>query len=65
MAEYDNLWHLNVKTMNEFTEGFTSSPRVKSRLMKDAPHRIEFGHQCSGFLLRVFGFALECVASMG
>jgi pimeloyl-ACP methyl ester carboxylesterase len=64
MGEFDNLWHLSAKTMSEFTEAFTSSPWVESRLMKNAPHCIEFGYQCSGFLLRVFGFALECAVSM-
>ncbi len=64
MGEFDNLWHLSAKTMNDFTEAFTSSPWVESRLMKNAPHCIEFGYQCSGFLLRVFGFAMECATSM-
>ncbi|ETI22569.1 hypothetical protein G647_06645 [Cladophialophora carrionii CBS 160.54] len=64
MGEFDNLWHLSAETMNEFTDAFTSSPWVESRLMKNAPHCIEFGYQCSGFLLRMFGFALECAASM-
>ena len=64
MGEFDNLWHLSAKTMNDFTEAFTSSPWVESRMMKNAPHCIEFGYQCSGFLLRVFAFALECAASI-
>ena len=64
MGEHDQLWHLNVKTMAEFTEAFTSSPWVESRVIKNAPHCIEFSYQCSGFLLRVFGFALECAVSL-
>ncbi|KAJ9609445.1 hypothetical protein H2200_005772 [Cladophialophora chaetospira] len=64
MGEFDNLWHLSAKTMNDFTEAFTSSSWVESRLLKNAPHCIEFGYQCSGFLLRVFGFALECATSL-
>jgi pimeloyl-ACP methyl ester carboxylesterase len=64
MGEFDNLWHLSAKIMNNFSEAFTSSPWVESRLVKNAPHCIEFGYQCSGFLLRMFGFALECAASL-
>ncbi|KIW93320.1 uncharacterized protein Z519_05925 [Cladophialophora bantiana CBS 173.52] len=63
VGDADTLWHLNANTMHEFGRAFKSSPWVESRLMTNVPHHIEYSYQCSGFLLRVFGFALECAAS--
>lgn len=64
VGDADTLWHLNADTMHEFGRTFQNSPWVESRLMTNVPHHIEYSYQCSGFLLRVFGFALECAAAL-
>lgn len=63
VGDRDTLWHLDAETIQEFKRAFESSPWVESRLMLNAPHHLEYSYQCSGFLLRVFGFALECAAA--
>ncbi|OQV05058.1 hypothetical protein CLAIMM_09856 [Cladophialophora immunda] len=60
LGEIDRLWHVSPTKIHEFSSAFPNSPWVKSRLLINAPHVPEFSRQCSGFLLRVFGFALEC-----
>ncbi|KEF57082.1 uncharacterized protein A1O9_07272 [Exophiala aquamarina CBS 119918] len=60
MGEYDQLWHINRDTMNEFTQSLKNSFWVEARFQKNAPHCIEFSYQCTAFYLRVFGFAMEC-----
>jgi pimeloyl-ACP methyl ester carboxylesterase len=64
VGNVDTLWHLNADTVNGFGQAFANSPWVETRLMDNAPHAVEYSYQCSGLLLRVFGFALECAASL-
>ena len=63
LGDTDELWHVSPAKVNEFVQAFPNSPWVESRLLINAPHVPEFSAQCSGFYLRVFGFALECAAS--
>jgi pimeloyl-ACP methyl ester carboxylesterase len=64
LGEVDDLWHVSPSKVHEFVGAFSNAPWVESRLLINAPHVPEFSRQCSGFLLRVYGFALECAASL-
>lgn len=65
VAERDSIWEGSQTATQTFGNGFPNSKRVETGVVEGAPHCIELSHWASGWLLRCFGFAIECAASAG
>ncbi|OQV03655.1 hypothetical protein CLAIMM_08672 [Cladophialophora immunda] len=59
----DSLFHASQQDIEEFARAFSNSPKVEAVLVANAPHCLELSYWGPAWLLRCFGFAIECATS--
>ncbi|KIX95522.1 uncharacterized protein Z520_08642 [Fonsecaea multimorphosa CBS 102226] len=63
IGERDALFQASQQDIEEFAGAFSNSPKVEAVLVANAPHCLELSHWGPAWLLRCFGFAIECATS--
>ncbi|KIW95484.1 uncharacterized protein Z519_04069 [Cladophialophora bantiana CBS 173.52] len=64
IGERDSLFHASQQDIEEFGRAFSNSPKVEAVLVANAPHCLELSYWGPAWLLRCFGFAIECATSV-